>query len=252
MKEMDLMLLNGDLNPFNEHAMRMIDALADGTTVYLYKPTGKKDFDVSEDAIGKNYCDDTGKPAPYDVRFSIITGCLGIRTATLEFHAKALQFLSYTFGSEPHDVDDDKDGSCHWEIMPTEEQRTAYEIKMEMFNKQLKEDPVIAFHEIKDCNGCPAWEFKTSGIVTVADRLTAKPYQISAIQLRDEFKGWHDKCPTCLSSVEHHAQSCGATPVSSHPSSQSPHEPASAASSQDVEAAAERHQEVLADLARGK
>lgn len=347
------MLLNGDLNPFNENAMRMIDALSWGTTVYLYKPTGVKAFDVSED-VGKDGNDDTGKPAPYDVRFSIISGCLGIRTATPEFHAKALQFLSYKFG-EPDDGDDT---SCLWEVMPTEAQQNvfndefakskagilgngapassnpssqeteatddkcdcetpAYRMtcgacdnkmcdlcqtgdqcetcekyfcevgdcegllisdnkgkvtacwgcvykgltlleeealkkKYGKFYEQVMADPIIAFHEIEDCNGCPTWEFKLSGYVSVADRSTAKPYQVKAIEAHEEFKGWHDKCPKCLSSVDHHAQSCGTTPALSQPSSQPPHEPSSAPSSQDAEAQAERHEEMLADLARGK
>ena len=118
---MDIAIISGELSPFNNNAMLMIKKLSDGTSVFLFKPTGVKE----NDQCTEDDKDREGNPVPYDVRFGIISGCLSIHTATLEFHAKAKSYFSYLWG-EPSEA---KDGSYIWEIQPSVEQIIAFKAK---------------------------------------------------------------------------------------------------------------------------
>ena len=101
--------------PFNAYAMRMINTLSSGTTVYLHNPTGSNHLPPSPDGN----IDRDGNTVPFSVTYSIISGCLLIGTATLEFHAKALRYLSYKYGKMPFDDSRFNDKWVCWEIEPS-------------------------------------------------------------------------------------------------------------------------------------
>jgi hypothetical protein len=80
------------INPFNEHATRLIYRMSSKTTVYLYRPSPL----CTECNRETTFDDET--PCVYDVSFSNVSGCLIIQTTTLEFYGKALIYLKRLYG----------------------------------------------------------------------------------------------------------------------------------------------------------
>jgi len=91
--------------------------------------------------------------------------------------------------------------------------------------------------------GEKTWDIESEGWVPESDceRLIdeRKHNIIKAIEAHPEFSGWKNKCPGCKASEEH----C---------TSEAPACVKRVPSQSDIEAQVERHNEMLADLARGK